>query len=562
MRRIFSFLGLSFIMLLIITALLQSLFKFTPKYPIQTLDKGWTVIYHNEQFTNTDLEHMTRQLGANFSKGDTLTLNLEKTVSYSDLPFPYLVLKTHFCGYQVYINGNLIEEKNTTESFQNTFVGISFNAIPLPKDIDNDQCKLSIKLFICENNSHIDIMYPLLGDYDDLYRYIAHGALYPSFTGIFLIIFGIVFLIISLAFYIRTDGVAPQVITSILSIALGAWIIPAYNCFDFVMDSAVSTTIEYIALYSLLPLFYFLICSLHKRTDNSVAMFLGAASTVFSIIYVVFHILNIVHINQFQLPYYLMALLGVVILGLYCFSDYKHHTRISSTLIIMTGVTFLALSLEIYALVTLSESIIDYRQNPILNALVPSGCLFFVTTQLLSHFVFMTRSFAQRKEYLSLSRIAYIDNLTGVPNRASFDKKMDEIDDTDDDFCILSLDLNGLKEVNDNSGHPAGDRLLKSFSKCLLDIFSNLGFCFRIGGDEFIVIFNKIEATTLDSLLTELDSRLKKLDDEDSEINHSVSYGYCFRSETVEKDTHSTLMLADSRMYEYKRKFYSSTMNR
>ena len=558
MRRIFSFFGLSFLILMFIIAILVSLFQFTPKYPIQKLDKGWTVIYHNQQYMNTDLEHMTKQLGATFSKGDTVTLNLDKAVRYSDVPFPYLVFKTHYCGYQVFIDGNLIAEENTGESFQNTFVGISFNAVSLPKDIK--QCKLSIKLFICENNSYIDIMHPIIGDYDDLYRYIAHGALYPSFTGFFLIIFGIVFLIISLAFYMKTDGVAPQVLTSILSIALGAWIIPAYNCFDFVMNSAAATTVEFVALYSLLPLFYFLICSLHKRTDNSVAIFLGITSALFAVIFIAFHVLNIVHINQFQLPYYLMALLGLFMLGFYCYSDFKHHNRISSTFIIMIGVTFLALSLVIYAIVTVSESIIDYRQSQILNVLVPSGCLFFVTTQLLNHFIFMTRSFAQRKEYLSLSRNAYVDTLTGVPNRASFDEKMSELDDTDDDFCILSLDLNGLKEVNDNAGHPAGDRLLKSFSKCLLDVFSNTGTCFRIGGDEFIVIFNKTEATTLDSLLTELDSRLKKLDEEDSEINHSVSYGYCFRSETKEKDTHSALMLADSRMYDYKRRFYSSTM--
>jgi diguanylate cyclase (GGDEF)-like protein len=283
---------------------------------------------------------------------------------------------------------------------------------------------------------------------------------------------------------------------------------------------------------------------------------------IFGTIFAALHHLNIVHANQFQMPYFFMAFIGLIILAIYCYNDFKIRTRVSSTFILMIGITVLTLSLIFYAIVATSKSIIDYRQSPILYLLIPSGSLFFVTTQLLNHFIFMTRSFAQRKEYLSLSKVAYIDNLTGVPNRASFDAKMDEIDDTDDDFCILSLDLNGLKEVNDNSGHPAGDRLLKSFSKCLLDIFSSEGSCFRIGGDEFIVIFKKIEATTLDSLLTELDSRLKKLDEEDSEINHSVSYGYCFRSETEEKDTHTVLMKADARMYEYKRHFYSYMMKR
>lgn len=560
MRRIMTFLGLSLLILILMTAALLSLFRFIPKYPILQLEKGWTVIYHNEQFVNTNLEKMSNQLGTSFSKGDTITLNYEKQLQYPAVPFPYIVFKTQFCGYQVYIDGNLIAEKDTNESFQNGFVGISYNAVSLPQNIDGS--KLSIKLFICENNARVDLMHPIIGDYDDLYRYITHGALYPSFTGTFLIIFGTVFLIISLTFYLRTDGVAPQVLTSLLSISLGAWMITAFNCFDFVLDPAIATTIEYIAMYSFLPLLYFLITSLHKRTDNSVVYFLSTSSTLFAIGFVVLHVMNIVHINQFQMPYFFMSLIGLFILGMYCYNDFKIRTRVSSTFILMTGIAVLSLSLAIYAAVAVSKSIIDYRQSRLLYLLVPSGSLFFVTTQLLNHFIFMTRSFAQRKEYLSLSKIAYVDNLTGVPNRASFDSKMAEMESTEDDFCILSLDLNGLKEVNDNSGHPAGDRLLKSFSKALLDVFSPKGSCYRVGGDEFIVIFNQIEATTLDSLLTELDSRLKKLDEEDTEINHSVSYGYCFRSETKEKDTHSVLMLADARMYEYKRNFYSFMMRR
>ena len=59
-----------------------------------------------------------------------------------------------------------------------------------------------------------------------------------------------------------------------------------------------------------------------------------------------------------------------------------------------------------------------------------------------------------------------------------------------------------------------------------------------------------------------LDSKLLALDETDPEANHSVSYGYAFRSETKDRDTHSVVMLADKRMYEYKRKFYSHMMKR
>ncbi len=139
---------------------------------------------------------------------------------------------------------------------------------------------------------------------------------------------------------------------------------------------------------------------------------------------------------------------------------------------------------------------------------------------------------------------------------------MIEFDKLQEDFCILSLDLNGLKEVNDNSGHPAGDRLLKSFADTLAEVFSKKGFCTRIGGDEFLVLIKTIEEKELKDMLKELDEKLLILDKEDQEINHSVSYGYAYRHETKEQDTHSVTMLADQRMYDYKRNHYAHMSSR
>jgi diguanylate cyclase (GGDEF)-like protein len=185
-----------------------------------------------------------------------------------------------------------------------------------------------------------------------------------------------------------------------------------------------------------------------------------------------------------------------------------------------------------------------------------------VITQLLNYFIFMTHSFAQRKEYASLSQIAFEDTLTGLFNRVKSDEKMAELDKTGDDFCLISLDLNGLKEVNDNAGHPAGDRLLRSFANALYTTFNSIGTCYRIGGDEFLVITSTTDKATIDSLLQQLDKKLLDLDESDPEINHSVSYGYAFRSETSENEAHAAFMLADKKMYDYKRKYYSHMMKR
>ena len=257
-----------------------------------------------------------------------------------------------------------------------------------------------------------------------------------------------------------------------------------------------------------------------------------------------------------------MSFVGFILLGAYDYIDIRSKSKNSSLIVTMVGVTVLSLTLLGYSLTAVIGTLADYRQSFFHIILIPFGSLFFVVMQLLNYFIFMTHSFARKKEYAALTKIAYIDNLTGLPNRVSFDEKMAELDKSEYDFCLCSLDLNGLKEVNDNSGHPAGDRLLRSFAHALAQTFEDVGTCARIGGDEFVVLIKDIDSKALDDLLSKLDETLLELDKVDVEINDSVSYGYAYRHETEDKDTHTVLMLADKRMYSYKKQHYAHMMTR
>ncbi len=257
-----------------------------------------------------------------------------------------------------------------------------------------------------------------------------------------------------------------------------------------------------------------------------------------------------------------MAFVGFTLLVAYDYIDIRSKSKNSSLIVTMIGLTILSISLLAYSLTSVIGKIADYRQSWFHIILIPFGSIFFVVMQLLNYFIFMTHSFARKKEYQALTKIAYVDNLTGLPNRVDFDEKMAALDRSDYDFCLISLDLNGLKEVNDNSGHPAGDRLLRSFAHALAKTFENVGDCARIGGDEFVVMIKDIDSDTLDGLLKKLDETLLELDKVDVEINHSVSYGYAYRHEAEDKNTHTVLMLADKRMYSYKKQHYAHMMTR
>ncbi len=95
------------------------------------------------------------------------------------------------------------------------------------------------------------------------------------------------------------------------------------------------------------------------------------------------------------------------------------------------------------------------------------------------------------------------DSLTGLDNRQGVELKMQRRIDAQKPFCVVMLDLNGFKQVNDTHGHEAGDDLLKQFATELRSASRATDVVGRWGGDEFIVI--------LDGHMAEAQSHLERM---------------------------------------------------
>jgi diguanylate cyclase (GGDEF)-like protein len=85
-------------------------------------------------------------------------------------------------------------------------------------------------------------------------------------------------------------------------------------------------------------------------------------------------------------------------------------------------------------------------------------------------------------------RIACQDGLTGLVNRRKLECQLEARVKKGRPFCVLYVDLNGLKQVNDSFGHLAGDDLLKQFAGELRMAFRTTDVVARWGGDEFVVL--------------------------------------------------------------------------
>ncbi|WP_070011223.1 GGDEF domain-containing protein, partial [Streptomyces abyssalis] len=101
---------------------------------------------------------------------------------------------------------------------------------------------------------------------------------------------------------------------------------------------------------------------------------------------------------------------------------------------------------------------------------------------------------AQNEQLEEVRRLAFTDQLTGLANRRAIEGKLDDgLDRHREDGTVVSLvvcDVNGLKRVNDEFGHAAGDRLLERFGMVLSLSGAKLpgALAARLGGDEFCLL--------------------------------------------------------------------------
>ncbi len=141
------------------------------------------------------------------------------------------------------------------------------------------------------------------------------------------------------------------------------------------------------------------------------------------------------------------------------------------------------------------------------------------------------------------------DMLTGVMNRNEMNNYVDELikDNSEKSVGVLFADLNGLKVVNDNDGHTAGDTLLKNAASALTEVFSVRN-VFRAGGDEFVVILTGIT----EEKLTQKANMLRKAAEKYNDLFLAIGTAY----ENNVKNVRNALRIADERMYADKKHYY------
>lgn len=160
---------------------------------------------------------------------------------------------------------------------------------------------------------------------------------------------------------------------------------------------------------------------------------------------------------------------------------------------------------------------------------------------------FVTNSLDRKKQQAYLEKLSYRDMLTGLYNRNRYIERLEAYKQVQDQqIGAIYIDLNGLKKVNDEQGHRAGDELIVRAAGTIAGIFAEDAY--RVGGDEFVVIL-------LDVSREDFARKTEQLRRQMQENGVDASIGGVWQAST--ENLENLLRLADENMYREKKRYYS-----
>ncbi len=156
-----------------------------------------------------------------------------------------------------------------------------------------------------------------------------------------------------------------------------------------------------------------------------------------------------------------------------------------------------------------------------------------------------------------IRRLSLTDQLTGLYNRRGFflfaDEQLKLAHPRQKSCCLLFIDIDGLKQINDTFGHEVGDRVIADAAELLNQTYRDSDIIARWGGDEFVVFIPKCSQDT-NAITVRLQTNVDFFNQNRGRSYHlSMSIGVqeCFRNEDVSLE--KLVLEADELMYQQKR---------
>lgn len=136
------------------------------------------------------------------------------------------------------------------------------------------------------------------------------------------------------------------------------------------------------------------------------------------------------------------------------------------------------------------------------------------------------KSFAEESH--ALNKVAYLDHLTGIPNRHGLDavfKTYDSPEAMTEVGCFMGT-ISNLPAINDTLGHAAGDRVILDFCNIFEEVGDKFGFVGRNSGNEYIMVMNHCTHESMQCFIDSLNERIAQYNTGNPKLPIDFQYTY------------------------------------
>lgn len=157
----------------------------------------------------------------------------------------------------------------------------------------------------------------------------------------------------------------------------------------------------------------------------------------------------------------------------------------------------------------------------------------------------------------ALDRMWIYDTLTGIYNRAGFFKLsepvVNEAVENQTPICVIFMDVDGLKDVNDDFGHDEGDNLIKGIADVLKETKRHGEIIMRYGGDEFVLMAPGYTDDDAVAVIQNIEATMARYSERNNKpYNLEASIGYCITTLKAPEELNALIEDADHEMYKKK----------
>ena len=524
-----------------------------PAFELTSLENDYTITVNDVVLESTDLT--SADLGV-INKGDIVTITT--TVPQDPVPGSCLAFRSILSTVNVLINDKIIYSYGQDYAAKNMMLPKHYNYVSI--DPEYAGSLLTITFSATENSAFSGISEIYFGNVDDYSTYFFQKEKINFIIGDFLSVFGLVQLILFITLRFSKKSIDASLLFScMISFSLGGYILCYNDVFPIISSNDyVFTCIEYISLYFIPPsIIGFLIVS-GQEFGIKISKLMCLIDYIFVAVVSFLHFTGISHYNNFVTTMHVIALIE----GLYSIFVLVHsfikklkspdrfeQVQSASVNALLAGLLiFLVFSIIDLIKFDFMKYVASQGESRTNVSFVTVGALSFVICLVINYFLHITEHINEITIKTKLQGLAYKDSLTGISNRARCEQVQKELSESSKSFCIISIDLDRLKYVNDTFGHLSGDKMIADFAHILSDVFPTAILVGRMGGDEFIVIIDTTDQSLISMCLDKLKTAIDKRNDsskDDPPI--SASIGYALRT-LPSQSCHDIYMEADNNM--------------